>query len=125
MTKDQINALVSSHEEERYSATIAYIKAQKTVYILSDNGGMVTMGTGEEGDEDSDTIIPIWPTAESAKACAAGDWSNCKADSFELVEWNEFILEELIEDKVMISVYASPEDDGYLLSAEDLKEALS
>jgi hypothetical protein len=112
-------------EEDRYEASIKLLIANKEGFVLSDNGGMVTMGT----DNDETSIIPFWPTAEAALTAAVGDWSKCKPESFDLDELLEYILPELIEDKQLVAIFPTLQDDGMILDAadfaDDLKEQLN
>jgi hypothetical protein len=107
-------------EEERYDASLKLILSNKEVFVLSDNGGMVTMGT----DNDETSIIPFWPTAEAAKVVAVGDWSKCKPEAFQLEELLDFILPELVEDKQLIALFPTLEDDGLIVDAADFEEDL-
>lgn len=107
-------------EEERYNETVKLILANKEGFVLSDNGGMVTMGT----DDEETSIIPFWPSAEAAKTVAIGDWSNCKPESFNLDELLEFILPELIEDKQLVAIFPTLSDDGMILDAADFADDL-
>lgn len=103
-------------EEARYNEAVKIISETKEVFVLSDNGGMVTMGT----DSDETSIIPFFPSAEAAKTVAIGDWKDCKPESFPLDELLEYILPELIEDKQLVSLFPTVGDDGLIVDAGDL-----
>jgi Protein of unknown function (DUF2750) len=78
--------------------------------------------------EDGRPLVPIWPHARYAEACAADGWAGTSPEAIPLDRWLEVWLPGLARDGRAVAVFPVPGGAGVPVEAErmaaDLSEAL-
>ena len=119
LSLDQRIQLLASPDDARLDYFINTIKATETVWSLSNEEGFVMVET-DEGD-----CVMVWPDAEFAAQWAVEDWDDCTPIAIELSVFQSTWLPSLQIDAVAIAVFPNIEDEGKLVSAEELVSLLS
>jgi hypothetical protein len=73
---------------------------------------------------DGKTVLPVWPYAQLAQACAEGEWQVHTPDAVSLEHFVYNTLQQLIDDDIHIEVMASGKQQGLMLTAEALFEII-
>ena len=100
--------------EQRLQYLVKQVVQHKQVWILTDEDGCVMLNT-----EDED-CAPVWPSQESAQAWATGEWAECKPKAIDLKTWHSRWSQGLEDDDVAIAVFPSEDQDGLVISAQEL-----
>jgi hypothetical protein len=59
--------------------------------------------------------FPVWPFREYAEACAAGEWSGCRAEAIEIHKWLEKWEPGMTRDGLKVAVFPTPEGTGAVI----------
>jgi len=70
-------------------------------------------------------MVPIWPHAQYATACAINEWNGLEARSIPLSEWMELWTAGLLRDQRLVAAFPIPEGKGVVVSPERLKSDLA
>jgi len=111
--------LLASADDERMAYFVKQVIASEQVWSLSNEEGFVMVET-DEGD-----CVMVWPDADFAAQWAVDDWDDCEPVSVPLAEFKANWLPSLAADKIDIAVFPNIEDEGKLIKANELAEALT
>lgn len=111
--------LLASADDERMAYFVKQVTASEQVWSLSNEEGFVMVET-DEGD-----CVMVWPDADFAAQWAVDDWDDCEPVSVPLAEFKANWLPSLEADKIDIAVFPNIEDEGKLIKANELAEALT
>ncbi|MGB0942381.1 MAG: DUF2750 domain-containing protein [Marinomonas sp.] len=111
--------LLASADDERMAYFVKQVIASEQVWSLSNEEGFVMVET-DEGD-----CVMVWPDADFAAQWAVDDWDDCEPVSVPLSEFKANWLPSLEADKIDIAVFPNIEDEGKLIKANELAEALT
>ena len=76
-------------------------------------------------DNDGQPLMPVWPQARYAEACATGEWAGAVAEAIPLDRWFSAWLPGLSRDGRGVSVFPVPAGAGILVTADRLAADLS
>jgi len=108
---EEVAAVVELPAAERYAYFVKRCAEWEEVWGLRDDRGWVTAEDGE-----GRLLMPIWPHADYARACAENGWENAAPASIELDDWVEGWLSDLETSHHVVSVFPVP--TGYGVAAE-------
>ncbi|WP_438466402.1 DUF2750 domain-containing protein [Marinomonas sp. PE14-40] len=111
--------LLASADDERMAYFVKQVKTFEQVWSLSNEEGFVMVET-DEGD-----CVMVWPDADFAAQWAVDDWDDCEPVSVPLTEFKTNWLPSLEADNIDIAVFPNIEDEGKLIKANELAEALT
>lgn len=100
--------------EQRLKYLIKEVITHQQIWILTDQDGCVMLNT-----EDED-CAPVWPNQETAQAWAVDEWADCKPKAIDLKTWYSRWTQGLEDDDVAIAVFPSENEEGLVISAQEL-----
>lgn len=119
LSVDQRVHLLASSDDERLAFFVKQVKQSEMVWSLSNEEGFVMVET-DEGD-----CVMVWPDAEFAAQWAVDDWDDCEPVSVPFTEFKSNWLPSLEADNIDVAVFPNIEDEGKLIKAKALSEALA
>lgn len=115
-TATEADLLKNATTQERLDYFLTRAMECEDVWGLSNASGWVMK-------EDSDTcILPVWPYAVMAEACAEDEWEDYVPDSTSLEHFVYGILPQLREQAIDIAIMPTPQDPGLRVDAKALFE---
>ncbi len=114
ITIERVKEIQSWNQDKRMKYLLMQMLEQKQVWILTDEHGAVMLTT-----EDAD-CIPVWPHQEFAEQWATGDWAGFEAKAISLKDWRNKWTRGLEDDELEVVVFPMPDEDGILVSPEEL-----
>lgn len=112
----EIEALISSSGEKRYTYFVKRVADSENVWGLYDDGWALA------STDDGILVFPVWSAKEYATLCKKGEWTNYEPKSFSLEEFLTELLPNLKTDGMVPGVFYTPDSNGVTLSAEQLLE---
>lgn len=109
-----LNKVSQFTPEQRLNYLVKEVIEQQQIWILNDQDGCVMLNT-----EDED-CAPVWPSQEFAQAWATGEWADCEAIAIDLKTWHSRWTQGLEDDEVAIAVFPSEDQEGLVISAQEL-----
>ena len=100
--------------EQRFAYLLKEVVANNEIWILTDQDGCVMLNTDDED------CAPVWPNQEFAQAWATGEWAECKAEAISLNKWHSRWTSGLEQDDVSIAVFPNLNEEGLVISSQEL-----
>ena len=100
--------------EKRLKYLLKEVVANQQIWILTDEDGCVMLNSDDED------CAPVWPDQEFAEAWATGEWADCKAEAISLKVWFSRWTQGLEGDDVAIAVFPNQDEEGLVISAQEL-----
>ncbi|MFO6422543.1 DUF2750 domain-containing protein [Motilimonas sp. KMU-193] len=119
LDSSQIAVIEGYDAEQRYQYLIREAVKEQQLWILTDQHGCVMLNT-----EDED-CVPVWPNQEFAQAWATGDWQDCEAKAIKLADWQARWTPGLEDDQLAIVVFPKTDEDGLVITPDELDFELS
>ena len=91
----------------RYEYLVKRIASHGQLWGLRDSDGWVIAA-----DEADAAHFPVWPHQRFAQALVAGPWATASPESIQIDEWVEEWLPDLDRDRIRVSVFQTPADEG-------------
>lgn len=101
--------------DQRLQYLVKEVISHQQIWILTDDDGCVMLNT-----EDED-CAPVWPSEEFAQAWATGEWQDCQPKAISLQKWYSHWTSGLEDDDVYIAVFPSLDQDGLIISPQELE----
>ncbi|MCE2594823.1 DUF2750 domain-containing protein [Motilimonas cestriensis] len=105
--------------ERRFQYLVKEAVKQEEIWILTDEHGCVMLNTDDED------CVPVWPNKEFAEAWATGDWAHCKAEAIPLKTWQSRWTPGLEDDQLAVVIFPKTEEDGLVITPDELDFELS
>ncbi len=103
----------------RYAYFIKRVADWHELWSLKEEDGWLLAS-----DDQGQMLIPVWPHAKYAEACASGVWEGAKAQAIDLSDWLERWTIGMIHDQRMVAVFPIPSDRGIVVSPQRLQDDL-
>lgn len=116
---EQIAAVVGLEPADRMKHLVKQVADWNTIWGLRNKEGFVT-ARAANGRQ----AFPVWPQAEFARLCVAGDWSSCEPVEIELEEFMKSWLPGLAKEGKVVAVFPTPDSGGAFLAAGELNRML-
>jgi hypothetical protein len=117
LSPQQIQAVLALKGPERYKHFIKQVADHQEVWgLYADGWAMAGSDTGEQ-------LLPFWPAAEYATACAVRDWADYEPRSLTVEEFYE-LLDTLEDDDVLPAIFYTPADKGVVPTHDQLRDDL-
>jgi hypothetical protein len=118
LTQKQIESVVALPAPKRYSHFIKMAADQNRVWgLFSDGWALAATSTGQD-------VFPLWPAAEYAQLCAAGDWAGYSPREIPLDELFQQLLPRLRDTSTPLAVFYTPRDQGVIPNLEEFEADL-
>jgi hypothetical protein len=104
--------------EQRLEHLVTQSAKHQQIWILTDQDGCVMLNS-----EDED-CAPVWPSQADAQAWATGEWADCTAEAIDLATWHSRWTHGLEQDDLAIAVFPSDDEEGLVISPQELDMAL-
>ncbi|AEE21648.1 hypothetical protein Glaag_0685 [Glaciecola sp. 4H-3-7+YE-5] len=114
LSQDNIAKIERYTPEERLRYLVKEVVSHKQIWILTDEDGCVMLNS-----EDED-CAPVWPNQEFAQSWATGEWQDCKPKAISLEKWYASWTQGLEEDDVFIAVFPNQDEEGLIISPQEL-----
>jgi hypothetical protein len=108
----ELQSVLALPGPKRYAHTVKQIADWQQVWGLHSPGGWASAA-----DESGNPAFAIWPHAEYAKACVAGEWADSEPNAIEVHEFLSRILSPLVEQRAMVAVFPIPIGSVVLVTA--------
>lgn len=105
----ELKAVLQLDGAKRYEYFIKKVADWEEVWGLYQDGWALAT------DDDGNSVFPLWPAKEYAKACASADWSSFEPSVIELEDLLSELLPKLSSDNLLCGVFYTPSDKGVLL----------
>lgn len=112
----QFAALMSADGPARFKHFIGQVADAEAVWGLRNAEGWVALA-----DDAGAHGFAVWPHADYAKACAAGEWSDCVPAPIDVHAFTEDWLPDMSEDHVSVAVFPTPSMQGVWIAAQALQ----
>jgi hypothetical protein len=99
---------------DRYAHFVKKVADQEELWSLWDDGWALAKG------DDARELIPVWPHAKYAVACATGSWKGSVPKPIALEAWMQRWTPGAIRDGRLIAVFPTPENTGIMVEAGQL-----
>jgi hypothetical protein len=103
---EEREAVLKLPAAERYAYFVKRCADWEQIWGLRDERGWVT------AEHDGQVLMPAWPHADYAQACALDDWNGAEPTAIDLKEWLESWLPDLEAKDQMVAVFPVPEGAG-------------
>ncbi|GGW89825.1 DUF2750 domain-containing protein [Alteromonas halophila] len=110
---------LSGTAQSRVDKSLARIREQQSVWILTDEHGCVMLTTEDEEG------VPVWPQGDLAALWATDEWAHCEPLAISLKDWLEKWTGGMLQDDLMVMVCPLPGEDGEVLDPEDFAQQLT
>ncbi|QHJ11730.1 hypothetical protein FX988_01965 [Paraglaciecola mesophila] len=114
LSQDSIDRIERYTPEERLRYLVKEVVSHKQIWILTDQDGCVMLNS-----EDED-CAPVWPNQEFAQLWATGEWQDCEPKAIPLEKWYASWTQGLEEDDVFIAVFPNQDEEGLIISPQEL-----
>ncbi|MEI8649435.1 DUF2750 domain-containing protein [Paraglaciecola sp. Hal342] len=114
LSQDNIDKIERYTPEERLRYLVKEVVSHKQIWILTDEDGCVMLNS-----EDED-CAPVWPNQEFAQSWATGEWQDCEPKAISLEKWYASWTQGLEEDDVFIAVFPNQDEEGLIISSQEL-----
>lgn len=105
---------------DRYAHFVEQVADWGEVWSLRGPDGWV-LAAGEDGQP----VVPVWPHARYAEACAVGGWTGASPEAIPLDRWVAAWLPGLARDERGVAVFPVPSGSGMLVDPEQLAADLA
>ena len=119
LTDRQRREVAGQSAEQRYQYFIDQVVDAGEVWSLRADDGWV-----EVSSEDGEPCMPVWPHPDFAAEWATDGWEDCRPAAIDLDTWLSRWTLGLERDGVMLVVFPGLDEDGMVLPASELSEAL-
>ncbi len=107
LTQQEFESVVELAAPHRYAYFVKRCADWQEVWALSDNRGWVVAA-----DDGGRKMLPVWPHAKFASACAVDEWATAKAHMIALGDWLEDWLPYLQQSEHLVAVFQTPSGNG-------------
>jgi hypothetical protein len=104
---------------ERYGHFVKQVVDFEAVWSLRNASGWVL-----SGDADGRELVPVWPHARYAAACATDEWADCEPIAIPLDQWLSRWLPGIQRDQTLVAVFPVPGVGEIPTSADRLLQDL-
>ena len=120
MHDKEYDSVLSLPGERRYAYFIKRLAGEELLWSLAGEAGWVLAG-----DNEGREVVPVWPHARFAAACATGEWADTEPRSIELTNWLEKWIPGMLRDRRFVAVFPTPSDKGVVITPTRLREDLA
>lgn len=104
---------------ERYAYFIKKTCDWHVVWGLKDQAGWA-----RTRDEQGRELVPVWPHAQFAYACATGPWAGYQRESIDLSAWLQRWIPGMLKDQRSVAIFMTAENKGVIVTPERLRSDL-
>ncbi len=115
----QFESICNLSDDKRYEYFMRKVADWEEIWSLHSADGWVELST-----VDGEVCLPVWPHPDFAHAWATGEWSDCQPKMIKLDVWLERWTVGLEEDDTVIAIFPVSEEEGIILTPNEMYEAL-
>jgi hypothetical protein len=117
-TDERLQAVLELPPSRRHAWFLQRVREAGEVW------GLYAEGWALAFDDDGRDVLPLWPTADSARLCATRLWEGFEPRSIPLTELMEQLLPELAQEGIPVGVFFTPTGEGWPVMAAELRAQL-
>jgi hypothetical protein len=118
MSDARLQAVLELPPSRRHAWFLQRVRESGEVWGLYAEGWALAL------DDEGRDVLPLWPTAESARLCATRLWEGFEPRLIPLPELLEVLLPQLAEEGIPIGVFFTPQGQGWPVTAAELRAQL-
>lgn len=118
MNPKQIEAIFALPANKRFEHFVKVVADRQKAWGLYQDGWAMA------GAADGVRVLPLWPYAEYAAACAQAEWAGFEPKAIALDELMEVVLPELKAEGSLPGILPTPAGNGGTPSIDELLAAL-
>ncbi len=103
----------------RYRYFVDHFRRHGLAWILTGSRG-TAMARDEQGRE----VVPVWPDAGSAHACACSSWPDYQPEEIGRDRLLAKLFPDLRRRGICLAVYPTPDDKGVIVLPDQLEQDL-
>lgn len=115
MNQKQFGNVIQLSPHDRYIHFISKVADWEELWSLRNSDGFVIFGDPLENE-----CIPVWPHPDYANALIKDSWSDCYPERIDMYKFLEKWIPGMIEDKRMIAVFPTLDENGIIVNPERL-----
>ncbi|WP_224369130.1 DUF2750 domain-containing protein [Hyalangium versicolor] len=115
---DRLQAALELPPERRHAWFLQRVRESGEVW------GLYAEGWALAFDDEGRDVLPLWPTAASARLCATRLWEGFEPRCIPLPELVEQLLPELAEEGIPLGTFFTPQGEGWPVTAAELRAQL-
>ena len=108
---DEARQILALPAADRYRSVLMLLADWEEAWGLKDENGWIVRS--ENGNE----TFPLWPHSTFAVACARGPWEGAVPGAIPLDDLMESLLPLLEEDGILVEIFPTPEEKGWVVEA--------
>ncbi|MFL5345104.1 MAG: DUF2750 domain-containing protein [Hyalangium sp.] len=118
MSDDRLQAVLELPPSRRHAWFLQRVREAGEVW------GLYAEGWALAFDDEGRDVLPLWPTATSARLCATRLWEGFEPRRIPLPELVEELLPELAQEGIPVGVFFTPKGEGLPVTAAELRTQL-
>jgi hypothetical protein len=115
----EFNTVTDFTGPQRYAYFLVKSAEWQEVWTLSSLEGFVTLGDGV-----GNVCVPVWPHRDFAAALVAGQWSDCKVTSINIVEFMQKWAQGMARAGYCFAVFPTIKQTGVVVKPDRLRSDL-
>lgn len=118
MSDDRLQDILELPPVRRHAWFLQRVRESGEVWGLYAEGWALAL------DDEGRDVLPLWPTADSARICATQLWEGFEPRRIPLTELVEQLLPELAEEGIPVGTFFTPQGQGWPVGAAELRTQL-
>jgi hypothetical protein len=118
MSDARLEAVLDLPPSRRHAWFLQRVRESSEVW------GLYAEGWALAYDDEGRDVLPLWPTAASAKLCATHLWEGFEPRRIPLPELLEELLPELAQEGIPVGIFFTPRGQGWPVTAAELRAQL-
>ena len=119
ISEQEYAAVIALSGSDRYRHFIRHVADTEELWSLKSAEGWVLMAA-----DDGHELVPVWPHARYAQACAEGKWQDAEPAAIPLDRWLERWTPGMTQDGRYVTVFPTPGGKGVVVSPDWLRDDL-
>jgi hypothetical protein len=115
----ELAAVTALPAADRYSHFVEQVADWEEVWSLRGPGGWLLAG-----DDAGVQLMPVWPHARYAAACAVAAWEGAEPTPIPLDRWLEAWTPGLAKENRQVAVFPTPSGQGVAVTPDRLRDDL-
>lgn len=119
LSDKELCAVIQLPDVRRYEYFVKRVADWEVLWSLKSDSGWV-LAADDEGRQ----LVPVWPHAQFASACATSNWAGAVATPIDLRVWLERWTPGMTGDARYVAVFPVPSGKGVVVLPERLAQDL-
>jgi hypothetical protein len=116
LSAKEIAGVLATDGPTRYAHFVKQVADSEQVWGLRTEEGWVSVG-----DDDGNSMLPVWPHPDYAAACAVDEWDDAQPSAIDLDDWLDEWLVNLDDEGDQVAVFPTPQGRGVVVEPAQLR----